>query len=114
MPTYDDQPQLPFEFFGQRVIETAFALAGTIQHPEAQPPRVFVHPGERVVFLVVAYADGWASRPVDAEQHTLQWTNRLRLAEAYEVDAETMAPAIESARAQVRAQLAHQSGEAPS
>jgi hypothetical protein len=102
-----DQPntqELPFVFFGQRVLETTLALSGTISHPEAQPPKAYTVAGERVVFVVVAYTDGQATKPLEGPR-TLQWANKLKLAEAYELDAEKADPIVDQLREEVRKEL---------
>ena len=102
-----DQPsaqELPFVFFGQRVIETNLKLAGTIKNPETQPPKAFTNSGESVVLVVVAYVDGQATAPLDGEK-TLLWTNTLKLAEAYQLDLEEAKPILTELREQVRQEL---------
>lgn len=98
--------ELPFIYFGgQRVLETTLALSGSIKHPEAQPPKAYTVAGERVVLVVVAYTDGQETKPIDTEAKTLTWANKLRLAEAYELDATKAGPIVEQLRDEVRTSL---------
>lgn len=106
---------LPFREHGQKVIETSFSLAGTIQHPEAQPPCAYTSPGERRIFVVVAFTDGYGVKPADGEK-TLAWANKLKLAEAFEIgedqdlyDVRDADELVELLRDHVRAEL----GELP-
>ena len=105
----DQQLTLPFNFFGLPVVETKFSLSGAIHHPEAQPPCAFTNPGERHIFVVVAYFAGQATEAAD--DRSLTWSNKFNLAEAYEItevddlSASNADELVEVGRASVRAEL---------
>lgn len=101
-PTFEP---LPFVAWGgQRVIESKLSLGGSISHAEAQPPKAYTVPGERVVFVVVAYTNGQATAPAEAED-TLAWENKFRLAEAYEWDGSEAENKLDELREVVRHEL---------